>query len=106
MAKASAKKEELFDTDKHEKTNKKASLEKAEPATTHRLKSFISRVEKLQEEQNEIATDIKEVFGEAKAFGFDVKAIRTILKIRRIDAQKRQEEEEILQTYMAALGME
>ncbi|MBI1326452.1 MAG: DUF2312 domain-containing protein [Alphaproteobacteria bacterium] len=77
-----------------------------EEASTHRLKSFIDRIEKLEEEKKEIATDIKEVYGEAKAFGFDVKAIRKIIAIRKIDAQKRQEEEEILNTYMAALGME
>ncbi len=69
------------------------------------LKSIIARVEKLEEEKSAIADDIKDVFAEAKGNGYDVKAIRQILKIRKMDAQEREEEETILDTYMRALGM-
>jgi len=69
------------------------------------LKSIIARVEKLEQEKAAIADDIKDVFSEAKSSGFDVKAIKTILKLRQKDAQEREEEEAILDTYMNALGM-
>ena len=69
------------------------------------LKSIIARVEKLEEDKAGIAADIRDVFSEAKGGGFDVKAIRTILKLRKKDAGEREEEETILDTYMNALGM-
>ena len=69
------------------------------------LKSIIGRVEKLEEEKAAIADDIKDVFAEAKGNGYDVKAIRQIIKLRKMDAQEREEEETILDTYMRALGM-
>ena len=69
------------------------------------LKSIIARVEKLEEEKAGLAADIRDVFAEAKGNGFDVKAIRTILKMRKKDAATREEEETILDTYMNALGM-
>ena len=69
------------------------------------LKSIIGRVEKLEEEKAAIADDIKDVFAEAKGNGFDVKAIRQIIKLRKMDAQEREEEETVLDTYMRALGM-
>lgn len=70
------------------------------------LKQFIERIERLEEEKKSIADDIKDVMGEAKGRGYDTKAIRTILRLRKKDANERLEEEAILQTYMAALGME
>lgn len=70
------------------------------------LKSVIARIEKLEEEKSNIAADIKDVFAEAKANGFEVKAIRQIIKLRKMDAQEREEEETILDTYMRALGMQ
>ncbi len=69
------------------------------------LKSIISRIEKLEEEKQAIADDIKDVFAEAKGNGYDVKAIRQIIRIRKQDAQEREEEETVLDTYMRALGM-
>lgn len=69
------------------------------------LKSIISRVEKLEEEKAGIAADIRDVFAEAKGNGFDVKAIRSIINIRKQDASEREEAENILDTYMHALGM-
>ena len=73
--------------------------------SAEQLKSIIARVEKLEEEKAAIADDIRDVFAEAKGNGFDVKAIRQILKIRKMDAQEREEEETILDTYLRALGM-
>lgn len=69
------------------------------------LKSIIARVEKLEEEKTGIAADIRDVFAEAKGNGFDIKAIRSILKIRKMDASEREEQETILDTYLHALGM-
>nr|WP_210290140.1 DUF2312 domain-containing protein [Rhizobium skierniewicense] len=70
------------------------------------LRSIIERVERLEEEKSAISDDIKDVMGEAKGRGYDTKAIRTIIRLRKKDANERIEEESILQTYMAALGME
>jgi uncharacterized protein (UPF0335 family) len=69
------------------------------------LKSIIGRVEKLEEEKAGIAADIRDVFAEAKGNGFDVKAIRTIIKMRKMAASERQEAEDILDVYLVALGM-
>jgi uncharacterized protein (UPF0335 family) len=69
------------------------------------LKSIIARVEKLTEEKEGIAADIRDVFAEAAGNGLDVKAIRTILKLRRQDASEREEAETILDVYKHALGM-
>jgi uncharacterized protein (UPF0335 family) len=78
---------------------------KAGGVAVDQLKSIIARVEKLEEEKAGIAADIRDVFAEAKGNGFDVKAIRSILKIRKMDASEREEAETILDTYMHALGM-
>lgn len=69
------------------------------------LRSIIQRVEKLEEEKSAIAADVRDVFAEAKGNGFDVKAIRTIIRLRKLDAQEREEQETILDTYRRALGM-
>jgi uncharacterized protein (UPF0335 family) len=68
------------------------------------LKSIIERVERLEQEKAEIAEQIKEVFAEAKGNGFDVKVLRKIVRIRKQDRAKRQEEEAILDLYLSALG--
>ena len=68
------------------------------------LKSIIERVERLEQEKSEIAEQIKEVFAEAKGTGFDVKIIRKVVRIRKQDRAKRQEEEAILDLYLAAIG--
>ena len=70
------------------------------------LRSIIERIERLEEEKKTIADDIKEVKAEAKGNGFDVKAINTIIKLRKQDAAERQEQEAILDLYKSALGME
>lgn len=69
------------------------------------LKSYVERVERLEEEKSTFATDIKEVYGEAKANGFDTKIIKMIVKIRKQDREERQETEAILDLYLSALGM-
>ena len=69
------------------------------------LKAFIERVERLEEEKKTIADDIRDVYAEAKGSGFDVKALRTIVRLRKQDADERKEQEAILETYMHALGM-
>lgn len=69
------------------------------------LRQFIERIERLEEEKQTIADDIKDVISEAKGRGYDAKAIRTIVRLRKKDANERAEEESILQAYMAALGM-
>jgi uncharacterized protein (UPF0335 family) len=69
------------------------------------LKAFIERIERLEEEKKALAGDIKDVYGEAKANGFDVKIMRKIVSLRRQDRDSRIEEETILDLYLAALGM-
>ncbi|MGB3833859.1 MAG: DUF2312 domain-containing protein [Mesorhizobium sp.] len=69
------------------------------------LRAFIERIERLEEEKKTIADDIKEVFAEAKGTGFDTKAMRTIVRLRKKDKAEREEEESILDLYMNALGM-
>lgn len=69
-----------------------------------RLKSFIERIERLDEEKKNIAEDIKEVFGEAKAVGFDTKIMRKVIALRKKDAEARSEEEQLTELYMAAIG--
>ena len=69
------------------------------------LRAFIERIERLEEEKKAIADDIKDVYAEAKAHGFDVTALRTIVRLRKQDSDERKEQEAILETYMHALGM-
>lgn len=71
-----------------------------------RLQAFFERIERLEEEKAALAEDIKEVFAEAKAVGFDVKIMRRIMKLRKMDPEKRQEEDHLLDLYMAAIGMD
>ncbi|MGV1869740.1 DUF2312 domain-containing protein [Agrobacterium rosae] len=70
------------------------------------LRQFIERVERLEEEKAAISGDIKDVLGEAKGRGYDSKAIRKIIRIRKMDPNARIEQQHILETYMAALGMQ
>jgi uncharacterized protein (UPF0335 family) len=70
-----------------------------------RLRSFIERIERLEEEKRTLAEDIKEVFAEAKGTGFDAKIMRQIIKIRRMDKDDLDEQETLLDIYKRALGM-
>ena len=69
-----------------------------------RLRSFIERVERLEEEKAAIANDVKEVYAEAKGEGYDVKILRQIVRIRKMDRAERQEQEALLDLYLTALG--
>jgi uncharacterized protein (UPF0335 family) len=69
------------------------------------LKAFVERVERLEEEKKAIAGDIRDVYAEAKGTGFDVKALRTVVRLRKQDINERKEQEAILETYLHALGM-
>lgn len=71
-----------------------------------RLKSFIERIERLEEEKAGLAADIKEVYSEAKGTGFDVKIMRQIIRLRKMDNQDRREQEDLLTLYMQAIGMQ
>lgn len=80
-------------------------LEKAN-AAAEQLRLFIERIERLEEEKKGIGDDIKDVYSEAKATGFDTKAMRKIIALRKMTADDRREMEAILQTYLEALGMD
>jgi uncharacterized protein (UPF0335 family) len=69
------------------------------------LRSFVERIERLEEEKKVIADDIKDVYGEAKAMGFDTKVLRRVIAIRKQDENERLEQEAVLDTYLSALGM-
>lgn len=88
-------------------SGEEGNLIKAKPGAiaADRLKSFVERVEKLEEEKSNIAADIRDVYSEAKGTGFDVKTIRTIIKLRKQDSAERDEQEALLDVYKQALGM-
>jgi len=69
------------------------------------LRTIVARIERLEEEKAALSTDLKEVYAEAKGNGFDVKALRTVIRLRKQDETKRREEEAVLATYLHALGM-
>jgi uncharacterized protein (UPF0335 family) len=80
----------------------------SEPATAFakdQLKSIIERIERLESEKKTIADDIRDIYAESKGNGYDVKALRTIVRMRKQDPNERAEAETILETYMNALGM-
>lgn len=74
--------------------------------TGARLKSFLERVERLEEEKSALAEDIRDVYAEAKASGFDTKTMRRLIKLRKMDVEKRREADELLELYKAAIGMD
>ena len=74
-------------------------------ATVGQLKAIVERIERLEEEKKALADDIREVYAEAKANGFDAKVLRRIVSLRKQDVDERKEQEEILDLYLSALGM-
>ncbi len=72
--------------------------------SAQRLKSFIERIERLEEERKALGADIREVYGEAKSTGYDPKIMRQVVKLRKMDASDRQEQESLLQVYLDAVG--
>ena len=73
--------------------------------SAEQLRLLIERIERLEEEKKGIADDIKDVYGEAKSTGFDVKTMRTIIRLRRMEKHHRDEADALLETYRTALGM-
>ena len=73
-------------------------------AAQGQLKSIIERIERLEQEKAEIAEQVKEVFAEAKGNGFDVKILRKVVRLRKQDKAKRQEEEALIDLYLSAIG--
>lgn len=69
------------------------------------LKSIVERIEHLEAEKQSIADDIKEIYAEAKGNGYDTKALRAVIRLRKLDADERREQQQIIETYMHALGM-
>jgi uncharacterized protein (UPF0335 family) len=85
--------------------NSTGDVSSAEGVAADELKQFVERIERLEEEKSGIAEDIKNVFSELKGRGFDSKAVREIIKLRKQDHAERQEQEAILELYMQALGL-
>jgi uncharacterized protein (UPF0335 family) len=79
----------------------------AEPAgfAKNQLKALVERIERLEEEKQALVEDVKEVYAEAKANGFDAKTLRTVVRLRKQDSAERMEQEALLDLYMSALGM-
>ncbi|MFV0320918.1 MAG: DUF2312 domain-containing protein [Alphaproteobacteria bacterium] len=69
------------------------------------LRSYVERIERLEEEKKELADQTREVFAEAKGNGFDVKTLREVIKLRKLDSADRSEQEQLLDLYKQALGM-
>lgn len=70
-----------------------------------RLLQFIERIERLEEEKAALAEDVKEIYAEAKGVGFDAKTIRKIVSLRKMDSEKREEQDQLLDLYKSAIGM-
>ncbi|MEM6626702.1 MAG: DUF2312 domain-containing protein [Pseudomonadota bacterium] len=73
-------------------------------AAREKLKQTVERIERLELEKSEVASQIKDVYAEAKAMGYDTKALRQIIRIRKIDRTEREEQEAILDVYLSAIG--
>jgi uncharacterized protein (UPF0335 family) len=73
-------------------------------ATREKLRQTVAKIERLEEEKKEVAEQIKAIYAEAKAFGFDTKALRQVVKLRRIEKAEREEQELIVDTYLTATG--
>lgn len=76
------------------------------PIAGAELRQFIERVERLEEEKQTIADDIKDIFAEAKGRGYDTKIMKTVIRLRKKDPNERAEEEALLDTYLRSLGMQ
>ena len=83
-----------------------APIENLTEASREKLRQTVAKIERLEEEKKEVAEQIKEIYAEAKAFGFDTKALRQVIKLRKIDKADRDEQEMMLETYLIALGEE
>ena len=77
----------------------------AQGVAAGQLKAFVERIERLEEEKEGLSGDIREIYAEAKANGFDVKTVRQVVRLRKLDAHDRAEQESLLDLYKSALGM-
>ncbi|KAB0678768.1 DUF2312 domain-containing protein [Aureimonas leprariae] len=80
-------------------------MSEVEAVAGDQLKSFVERIERLEEEKKTIADDIKDVYAEAKGNGFDTKVLRKVISLRKQDQNERAEQDAVLDLYMQALGM-
>ncbi len=76
----------------------------ADMVAGEQLQAFVQRIERLEEEKAALAADIREIYAEAKGNGFDVKILRQVVRVRKMDSHERQEQEALLQLYLEALG--
>jgi uncharacterized protein (UPF0335 family) len=81
-----------------------SSIDTLNTTAQGKLKSLIERIERLEEDKAAVANDLKEVYGEAKGEGFDVKIVRKVVRLRKQDSAKRQEEEALVELYISAIG--
>jgi uncharacterized protein (UPF0335 family) len=98
----------IFNSSRQEYKMAMSAVQDEAPATRFakdQLKAIIERIERLEEEKKTISDDIRDVYAEGKGNGFDVKALRQIVRLRKQDPNERAEAETILETYMQALGM-
>ena len=79
-------------------------IEANDETTREKLRQTVAKIERLEEEKAEVAEQIKDTYAEAKAIGFDTKALRQVIRLRKIARAEREEQEMILETYMVALG--
>ena len=80
-------------------------MENADPQTAQRLRLLIEKIERLEDEKAETSKEIRDIYAEAKGVGFDPKIMRQVLKLRKLKREEYLEQEQILETYLVALGM-
>tara|TARA_R110000796_G_scaffold117736_1_gene230803 strand:- start:32688 stop:32978 length:291 start_codon:yes stop_codon:yes gene_type:complete len=95
----------LAETSKQNETVEEKRMTEVGGIQADQLASYVERIERLEEEKSNLMTDIKEVYGEAKALGYDVKILREIIRLRKMEDHERTDQEEILEVYKRALGM-
>lgn len=81
-----------------------SAIETLNSTAQGKLKSLVERIERLEEDKAAVASDLKEVYAEAKGEGFDTKILRKVVRLRKADAAKRQEEEALIELYVSAIG--
>lgn len=80
-------------------------METMDPSTAEELRSFVERIERLEEEKSNISSDIRDVYSEAKSRGYDTKILRKIVALRKKEPHEREEEEMLLELYRSAIGL-
>lgn len=91
---------------KKSKAANDSDTQDVENVSGRRLKSYLDRIERLEEEKKGLADDIKDIYAEAKGAGFDTKTIRVLVRLRKMDTEKRREAEELLELYKSAVGLD